>query len=210
MARRTLALNVRQSLPFPYEFFTARLLPCERIGVRSAHQFASLLRQQAAAWIGKAGTSSQIACGDGSAGIRDRPADPPKGQRASGSSFRVTVLYTGMENTLAALRKAEELASGLDAHLLLAVPLVVPYKLPLTDPPVSPEFLVHKLSGSARHSMDICICVGRDYRQVCGRVLKTGSLVVVGGRKRWWPTQEEHLACGLAAAGHQVVYVEVG
>jgi hypothetical protein len=39
-------------------------------------------------------------------------------------------------------------------------------------------------------------------------VLDPNSLVVVGGRKRFWPTQEELLAKTLRRQGHEVIFAE--
>src|SRR5664279_5173048 len=56
------------------------------------------------------------------------------------STLNIAVVFTSIESTLSALRKAGSLASGLHASITLIVPQVVPYPLPLTSPPVSPEF----------------------------------------------------------------------
>ena len=39
-------------------------------------------------------------------------------------------------------------------------------------------------------------------------VLKPGSIVVVGGAKRWWPTKNEILARQLRRAGYEVIFKE--
>jgi len=38
--------------------------------------------------------------------------------------------------------------------------------------------------------------------------LKVGSIVILGGRKRWWPTKEERLARQLRRAGYEVLFKE--
>jgi hypothetical protein len=35
-----------------------------------------------------------------------------------------------------------------------------------------------------------------------------GSIVVIGGRERWWPTRENKLARQLRREGHEVVFKE--
>jgi hypothetical protein len=37
------------------------------------------------------------------------------------------------------------------------------------------------------------------------QVLKPDSVVIVGGRKRWWPTREQKLATALRRDGHRVI-----
>jgi hypothetical protein len=39
-------------------------------------------------------------------------------------------------------------------------------------------------------------------------VLEPHSLIVLGARKRWWPTQEKRLARKLRRAGHEVILEE--
>ncbi len=134
------------------------------------------------------------------------PINP--GQPSFQPGLPLIVVFTGLENTLAALREAEQLAAGLYAHVLLIIPIVVPYRLPLTSPPVSPGFFVRRLRRAMRGRWaHICLC--RDFRQVCREVLKPRSLVVIAGRKRWWLTREERQTRELEAAGHHTVFVDV-
>ena len=58
----------------------------------------------------------------------------------SGSSLNLDVVFTSLEPTLAALKKAADLASRLNARITLVVPQVVPYPLPLKTPPVLIDF----------------------------------------------------------------------
>src|SRR5574341_597275 len=113
--------------------------------------FFGLLRRQTAGLAQRPGSDAQIVSGAERPPGTGQEVDTPTGPRPfTDPSFRVCVLFTGMENTLAALGKAEQLASGLDAHILLIVPLVVPYQLPLAQPPVSPDFLARRLCRVVR------------------------------------------------------------
>jgi acetyl esterase/lipase len=49
----------------------------------------------------------------------------------------------------------------------------------------------------------------RDQMETLAAVLEPHSLIVLGGRRRWWPTQEERLARKLRRAGHEVVFTEM-
>jgi hypothetical protein len=47
----------------------------------------------------------------------------------------------------------------------------------------------------------------RDQVETLLRVLSPNSLVVIGGRKHWWPTPERRVARALQSKGHRVVFV---
>jgi len=126
----------------------------------------------------------------------------------SKSNLEVVVLYTAPQETLGALKKASELASGLAAVKLLAVQ-VVPYPLPLDAPPVSTDFLetgFSKLASEAAVDVTVDIRLGRDSGDVIEAGLGPHSIVVLGGRCRWWPTPTMRLARRLERLGHQVVF----
>jgi hypothetical protein len=55
-------------------------------------------------------------------------------------------------------------------------------------------------------SVQIYLC--RDRFETLKSVLQRGSVVVVGGRKRWWPTKDERLARQLRRAGYEVLFQE--
>ena len=123
--------------------------------------------------------------------------------------LHVTVVFTSVEATIAALRKAGDLASRLSACITLLVPQLVPYPLPLTSPPVLLDFNERRFrviaAGSPiETSVHIYLC--RDRWETVTGVLKPHSLVVVGGRRRWWPTAETRLANRLRQAGHEVIF----
>jgi hypothetical protein len=93
----------------------------------------------------------------------------------------------------------------------LIVPQVVPYPLPLTSPPVLVDFNERRLRVLASHcrvETRVSIYLCRDPWETLQSVLKPHSLVVVGTRKRWWPTAEKRLAAKLRRAGHEVMVTE--
>ena len=139
-------------------------------------------------------------------GPRPRPvADEPARQ------LNVSVVFTSVESTLAALKEAGSLANSLGARINLVVPQVVPYPLPLESPPVlvpfnENRFRVMASESPVETSVQIYLC--RDRFETLTSVLKPGSVVVIGGRKRWWPTQDEVLARSLRRAGYDVLFKE--
>ncbi len=126
--------------------------------------------------------------------------------------LNITVVFTSVEATLAALKEAGALASSLGARITLLVPQVVPYPLPLETPPILIDFNEKRFRVIASESpvdtsARIYLC--RDRFETLASVLSPGSLVVLGGRKRWWPTREESLASKLRRVGHEVVFKEM-
>lgn len=49
----------------------------------------------------------------------------------------------------------------------------------------------------------------RDRLDVLARVLRPESTVVIGGRRRWWPTGESRLAKALRSRGRQMAFVSL-
>lgn len=132
----------------------------------------------------------------------------------AGPSLPITVPYTTLEGTLAALKASAVLARDLEVALGLIVTEVVPFRLPLDQPRVSVGFLKQRQEAlvaqagleGAEISVQICIC--RDRKETLGRLLEAPSLIVLGGRRRWWPTREQRLETFLARLGHQVVFID--
>ena len=107
-----------------------------------------------------------------------------------------------------ALQVASRMAEGLSARVIVHLPLEVPYPLPLTAPPVPLVHTEQTLLGLVRpQSLDTSIQVYlcRDLFDTIRQALKSESLVVIAGPKRWWQTREEKLAAILRRDGHDVV-----
>jgi hypothetical protein len=126
--------------------------------------------------------------------------------------LNISVVFTSVESTLASLKEAGTLASSLGARITLVVPQVVPFPLPLESPPVLVEFNERRFREIANYSpvetkVHINLC--RDALQTLTSVLRPGSIVVLAGRKRWWPIREKKLARQLRRAGHEVVFKEM-
>ncbi|MGA2881895.1 MAG: hypothetical protein ABSG13_23325 [Bryobacteraceae bacterium] len=129
----------------------------------------------------------------------------------TGSKLDISVVFTSVDATLTALKQAGDLASSLGGRITLIVPQVVPYPLPLTSPPVLVDFNERRLrvlAGQCRVETRVYIYLCRDPLETLKSVLKPHSLVVVGTRKRWWPTAEKRLAAKLRRAGHEVMVTE--
>jgi len=137
------------------------------------------------------------------------PAQPARVE--ADQQLNIAVVFTSVESTLAALKEAGNLANSLGARITLVVPEVVPFPLPLEIPPVLVEFNEHRFRVMASESpvetsVQIYLC--RDRFETLATALKPGSIVVVGGRKRWLPTKEETLARQLRRAGYEVLFKE--
>src|SRR5258708_35254523 len=62
----------------------------------------------------------------------------------------------------------------------------------------------------SRHAIEteIQVCLCRDKLDAPFAVLKPNSIVVVGGRKRFWRTEETRMADSIRRQGHQVVFID--
>src|SRR6266404_1748404 len=122
-------------------------------------------------------------------GLPTRPVEEETDQK-----LKIAVIFTSVHSTLAALKQAGNLANSLGARIKLVVPQVVPYALPLESPPVLVEFNERRFRVMASESpvetsVQIYLC--RDRFETLKSVLRRGSVVVVAGPKRWWPTKDE-------------------
>lgn len=138
------------------------------------------------------------------------PPESPIGEQAD-RKLEITVLFTSLKPTAVAARRAAGLLRGLDGRITLIDAQPIPYALPLDCPPVSLDFSKRRLLAMVKQStveMAAQVLLCRLRFETLLRVLKPGSLVVVGCRERWWPTWERKLARKLQRAGYQTVLIE--
>jgi hypothetical protein len=135
---------------------------------------------------------------------------PPVISKSSGTNpkLEVIVVFTSVEGTVAAMHRTAALLKGLNGHISLLDFQTIPHQLPLENPPVSSDFTEHRLlaitnASSVDTTAHVFLC--RYPLEALTSVLKAGSLIVMGCRKRWWPTWETKLARKLRQAGYQII-----
>jgi hypothetical protein len=127
----------------------------------------------------------------------------------------VYVVYTSIDETLAAVRIACELAQALSVPLTLVHTRTVPYVLPVDAPnglsPVQTDAFVNRIRDVGRQAgvdVRVRIYLCREVQQVVPLAFKPHSLIVIAGQRSWWPTRTERWRRALEAAGHFVLFVD--
>ena len=129
-----------------------------------------------------------------------------------GPALQLYVIFTNLEATNGALKTASHLAHSLNTRLVLLVPKVVPYPLPLENPPVSGEFterLLSQLASEQEAETTVRVYLCRDRDATIREALGPESLVVIGSQRRWWLNKEQMLARRLRRDGHDVILVDL-
>jgi hypothetical protein len=129
----------------------------------------------------------------------------------SGFVQPVFVVFTSINRTLNVLEKASQLAKPLQGGIEVLAIQTVPYSLPLEDPSVPSQFLVSRLEEMAAQfpeQIKISAYLCRDLLDALKRILNRNCAVVMGVRKRWWPTRDQRAARKLRRAGYNVILVE--
>ena len=103
------------------------------------------------------------------------------------------------------------MVAGVAGRISIVAAHVVPYPLPLLDPPVDPAFLEQRLLSLALRSevdtsVQIYLC--RDRAETLDRVLPAGATVVISGRRHWWRTAEQRLARRLSQHGRTIFFFD--
>jgi hypothetical protein len=122
----------------------------------------------------------------------------------------VYVVFTSIEDTLAAVKVAHSLATTMGASLTIVHFWMVPPQLPVDAPTgISPAeseaFLARLRAEGVDAEVRICLC--RSDQRAIAQAFKPRSLVVLAGRRHWWPTPLERRLRALEAAGHHVLCV---
>jgi hypothetical protein len=123
----------------------------------------------------------------------------------------VNVVFTSIDETIAAVRVAADFARSLGVPVTLIHVRIVRYALPVDGPgglsPVETDAFIERLRAE---DVDIRVRVYlcRDQRPAIPLAFKPHSLIVVAGRRGWWPTESERWRRMLEAAGHFVVFVD--
>lgn len=138
---------------------------------------------------------------------------PANSRRDTGEHrLNIYVIFTSVRSTLVSLKAAGQLAHSLDARIMLVVPQVVPWPLPLERGPVSIEFNENRfrvMAGESQVETSVHMYLCRDKFQTLSSVLPPGSIVVLGGPRRLgWPTTDQALARNLRRAGFEVIFKE--
>jgi len=128
--------------------------------------------------------------------------------------LELNVIFTDPQGTAAALRFSQCFARELGVRIQLSAAIAVPLRLPLDQPPVSVAFLQENLrklasqvtEGGFDPTVHLYLC--RDRVPALLQLLRPNSLIVLGGRKHWWPTAESKLVRALRAEGHRVIFVD--
>ena len=123
----------------------------------------------------------------------------------------VYVIFTSIGWTLKALEKAREIARPLKASIEVVAVQVVPFPLPLDKPPVPMEFVIRRFEERAEEfpeKTEISAYLCRDQMVALKRVLNRNCPVIMGIRKKIWPTRDKRLAWKLRRSGYQVIIVE--
>lgn len=126
--------------------------------------------------------------------------------------LEINVILTDQESTLEGLETARHLAHNLPARINLLAFQHVPLPFPLARPPVSVAFTQGLLvdlaqrgaQGQFETTVRLYLC--RNRRRAMVQALKPQSIVIIGGRRRWWRNKEWELGRMLESSGCQVIH----
>jgi hypothetical protein len=140
----------------------------------------------------------------------DTASGSPGREQATWAPQQIYVLFTSPEETLGAVRVARRLASTTGSGVTVIHFRSIGFGAPLDHPaglsPVETEAFRARLAaedGDVRVRVYLC----RDVRQAIRSVIDGSSLVVIGGRRGWWPTPSKRWRRMLEEDGYVVVFV---
>jgi hypothetical protein len=123
----------------------------------------------------------------------------------------VTVLFTELGATLKALAVARGLGRALGAGVsvvALQTPTYQPRGVAASSSASDVELETLQSRLRAAGDVRVRVFAAPHTNEALRLALAPGSLVVLGGRRRWWPTAASHLHHLLEALGHYVVFVD--
>jgi hypothetical protein len=121
----------------------------------------------------------------------------------------IVVPYTTPQLTRLAVREADELAAKLPSRIRVLRLHGVPFPNELRYPPVALDILREQARQVARgiKTSEITLVLSRDPEAALLKILRPGSIVVIGTKNRWWRTAQERLAGICGRHGYQVALV---
>ena len=145
-----------------------------------------------------------------SARISDTASGRAGREMAPWAPQQVYVLFTSPEETLVAVRVAKRLASAVGGGVTVIHFRSIGFGAPLEHPAgLSPAetdaFRARLAAEDCDAGVRVWLC--RDARQAIRSVIDERSLVVIGGRRRWWPTPSNRWRRMLEEDGYPVVFV---
>lgn len=140
----------------------------------------------------------------------DTASGGPGRDQATWAPPPVYVLFTTLEETLGAVRVARRLARATGTGVTVIHFRSIGFGAPLEHPaglsPVETEGFKARLAAEGCDArVRVCLC--RDARQAVRSVIDGSSLVVIGGRRGWWPTFSKRWRRMLEEDGYVVVFV---
>ena len=126
--------------------------------------------------------------------------------------MQFVVVHSQPAITAAVLRRAADLVAGLNASVLLVAVHTVPFPAEFSSALASHAHLVGEMADLASEcALPVTphVVMARWRDEGLRFLLREESTVLVGSKKRSWPTQEEQLARVLAKDGHKVILLHV-
>jgi hypothetical protein len=130
---------------------------------------------------------------------------------STGRPLQINVPFTTPDGTIAALRSVLELGTGVGVRVTLWMFYVVPYTLPLDRRAIAPGYVAETtraLTGAVPLDIRVVVHPCRGLIPAACESLPPHSVVFIGGRNHWWPSEAQRLAARLRKNGHQVFFVE--
>jgi len=123
----------------------------------------------------------------------------------------IYVVFTTLDDTLSAVRVADEFAGSLGVPITVVHFRTVPYAVPVEEAggisPIETELFVKRLRATGK-DVQLRVYLCRDELRSVPSAFKPHSVIVIAGHRSWWPTHAERLRRALEAAGHFVVFVD--